>query len=157
MLRKEIVIGPKKIAIYGSSADIATAVAALDGLALSGNEATDRLLLQEIIDIRKLKASILYDGNTVWGQWQLLPALKRVVKANDTQLMTKQLYKFFSLSCGSIAHYNLQGWAHQYPDTASLRAFFKKNEYGQSVKSHLSHWNSDARRVVEAMEIVLGV
>ena len=63
-------------------------------------------------------------------------------------------YHFLSLTCGSIGHHNIWGWAAEYPQYENLVEFFKKNAFGERVLDHvsLSEWHTDARRTVMEIE-----
>ena len=144
------------ITVYGTKAEIDNAIKALDGIYVGGSEAVVRLVIQEHIDKHNLKADILYDGNTVWSKKKVIAGIKKV-KKNGMQSMTKYLYNFLSLSCGSIAHYNIYGWIDTYPTIDDLRRFFLKNEFGRRVLEHLPRWNTDAHVIVEEIETELGI
>lgn len=165
-----------KITICGSKQEINEAAEALKDLP-DMPEGKIRLEIQRIIDENGLKASILYDGNTVWSKTRLLKDFKRVLKggvlghasyrsvgsmiklpvAEGHPILTKYLYDFFHLDCGSIAHYNIYGWIAEYPTVKDLRQFFIKNEYGQRVKEGIPDWHTDALAVVEEMERLLKI
>ena len=116
-----------------------------------------RKIIQTVVDERCPNLTVLYSGNTVYGIKKLVADLKRVVRADDMNLLTDRLYKFFSLACGSIAHYNKLGWIDTYPTVDALRRFFRCNEFGQSVLSCQSHWATDRLAVVKEMNKVLKV
>jgi hypothetical protein len=61
------------------------------------------------------------------------------------------------LSCGSIAHYNKQGWIDYYPTINHLKQFFIRNEYGSRVLHHIPQWHSDAISIVKEIEPLLGI
>jgi hypothetical protein len=149
-----------KVTIYGTAKEVAAAEAAITPenwarIGLTG-ENDARLSIAAAIDVNKLSASILYKGNTVYGSWKLIPAFKRMVKAGGPVfLFTNDLYKFFSLACGSIAHYNAAGWANTYPTTDDLRRFFGCNEYGRPVASY--PLGVDGVLVATEMAKILGV
>jgi hypothetical protein len=67
-------------------------------------------------------------------------------------ILSKYFYDFLHLHCGSIAHYNIQGWITEYPTLEDLKQFFKKNEYGKRVLDHIPVWMTDAKRIVEEIE-----
>ena len=119
-------------------------------------ESHARLKLQELIDHENIKADILFDGNSVWSKKKILRDIKKVKKYGMKKL-TDYLYKFLSLSCGSIAHYDRYGWVACYPTIQDLRNFFRRNEFGQRVLNYLPVWNSDAQRIVREVERELGV
>lgn len=119
-------------------------------------ESQARLKLQETIDTENIKADILFDGNSVWSKKKILRDIKKVKKYGMKKL-TDYLYKFLSLSCGSIAHYDKFGWIACYPTLTDLRQFFRRNEFGQRVLNYLPVWNSDAQAIVKEVERELGV
>ena len=94
---------------------------------------------------------ILYDGNSVWNVKRLMKQFKTFVKYYDYEHFPKYLYEFFSLQCGSIAHYNKAGWFGTYPTKDSLKEFFKQNEYGSAVQNYPPDWHYDARLATELM------
>ena len=47
------------------------------------------------------------------------------------------------------------GWIAKYPTLEHLKKFFKKNEFGHRVLDHIPFWYTDARRIVEVIEIQL--
>ena len=52
----------KRITFYGSNSVIESDKNTIDKLPLTGDEVSDRLLIQKCIDDNNLKSSILYDG-----------------------------------------------------------------------------------------------
>jgi len=169
----------RNITIYGSPKQVEKAkkaLSAIKGLAeMSEGEA--RLQIQAKIDQERLEAVILYDGNTVWSRDKIIRNLKQIIKAGtlyrDGQprhisigrtlrlpaggrpRLTKYFYSFLTLSCGSIAHYNIQGWIAEYPTIEDLRGFFLKNEFGKRVLDSIPVWKTDARKIVEEIERLL--
>lgn len=169
----------RNITFYGNSKQVERAkkvLSSINGLAeMSEGEA--RLQIQAMIDQERLEAGILYDGNTVWSRDKIIRNLKQIIKAGtlyrDGQpryisigrtislpaggrpRLTKYFYDFLSLSCGSIAHYNIQGWIAEYPTVEDLRGFFLKNEFGERVLDHLPVWETDAKKIVEEIEHLL--
>jgi len=71
--------------------------------------------------------------------------------------LTDYLYKFLSLSCGSIAHYNKYGWIACYPTVYDLKQFFRRNEFGQRVLRYIPIWKTDAQVIVKEVERELGI
>jgi hypothetical protein len=140
-------------------------------------EGTARLKIQQLIDEHKLKASILYNGNTVWSKERILRNLRRIIKHGTLYdgkhpryipigsmlrmptvgktILSKYFYNFLHLCCGSIAHYNIKGWVTEYPTLKDLRAFFKKNECGKRVLDDIPGWHTDARLIVKEIEALL--
>ena len=146
------------ITLIGSARDIQSACDVFDTeliLRQCGNEEHDREDIASIISEHKLKAAILYRGNTVWDIDRLVKNVKTIVKHNDMLKMNGYTYKFFSLVCGSIAHYNIHGWIANYPTVDSLRGFFRCNEFGRPVVSHIPFWHSDGRKAATLIEEVL--
>ena len=155
-----------KISIYGNKEQIDTTVAALNELALIDNEYKDRLLIQEIIDKKNLKADILYDGNNVWSFKKVIKHFKQTLKSKPSAIseygsgqwdMSNYLYKFLSLECGSIAHYNKYGWIGEYPTLQDLRQFFISNEFGKRPRFDQPSWASDRIRILEEIERILKI
>jgi hypothetical protein len=56
------------------------------------------------------------------------------------------------LVCGSIAHFNIQGWVSTYPTLDDLKEFFRKNEFGRPVRDDIQPWYTDALEIVDAIE-----
>jgi hypothetical protein len=149
----------KRISIYGNNKDIEAAERALvdNDVDLSTlDESLARLAIQSLIDEHHLKASILINGNSIWSRDRITRDIRKVVK-NGMTAMTDYLYKFLSLSCGSIAHYNLNGWVSVYPTVWHLRKFFQNNEFGQRVLNHVPQRFSDVLVIVEEIESILKI
>ena len=141
-------------------------------------EAEARLKIQDLIEKHNIKADILYDGNTVWNKKKILDNAKRIVKHGTLYngekpayvavgsmlrfpvvgdcILSDYFYHFLSQDCGSIAHYNKQGWVTTYPTLEDLKQFLLKNEFGQRVRDYLPHW-PDAKRIVTELEKALGI
>jgi hypothetical protein len=155
-MRKECNID-KRIALYGSKNDIETTEELIERFfpEIAGrSEATARISLQSLLDTEPIKANILFDGNGVYSKKKIIRDIKRV-KKNGMQSMTDGLYKFLSLCCGSIAHYNKHGWIDTYPTIEHLRSFFRKNEFGQRVFSYVPQWKTDVKEIVKEIENIL--
>ena len=108
------------------------------------------------MDAENIKADILFDGNSVWSKKKILRDIKKIKKYGMNKL-SDYLYKFLSLSCGSIAHYDRYGWIATYPTIQDLRNFFRRNEFGERVLNYLPVWNTDAQVIVKKVERELGV
>ena len=141
----------KEISIYGSQKEIDFAKYILKKLVYGKEESTNRLIIQNAIDKNKIKASILYNGNSVWSFNKVIKDIKTVKKLGMNK-MTNYLYKFLSSSCGSIAHYNKQGWINCYPTIGHLRMFFRKNEFGRRVLDYVPMWKTDRKKIVREIE-----
>ena len=118
------------------------------------SESHARIKIQQLIDSGRIKADILFDGNSVWSKKRIIKDIKRVKKGGMTKL-TNHLYQFLHLCCGSIAHYNKYGWIDTYPTIEHLREFFRRNEFGQRVLDHVPHWKTDVKEIVKEIEDIL--
>ena len=148
-----------RISIYGSRQDIAAAKKTLadNDVDLSTlDEPLARLAIQSIIDEHNLKASILINGNSVWSRNRVIRDIRKVVK-HGMQSMPDYLYKFLSLSCGSIAWTNRDGWISTYPTLWHLKKFFKQNEFNQRVLNHVPQRFSDVQLIVGEIEQILEI
>ena len=157
-MRKSLTIDTR-VALYGNKKSIEQAEIILlknipDLPTLTESKA--RLQIQECIDSENIKADILFDGNSVWSKKKILRDIKRINK-HGMEKLTDYLYKFLSLSCGSIAHYNKYGWISTYPTLSHLRQFFRRNEFGERVLHYLPVWKTDAQVIVRAIEQELGI
>ena len=140
-------------------------------------EPVARMVLQDLIDEKDIRATILVNGNFVWSKKRILMNLRRIVElkrlykdktphrelvagvlylpAETDPVLSKYFYEFIHLDCGSIAHYNIHGWIAEYPTLEHLKKFFKRNEFGRRVLDYIPYWHTDAKRIVEAIEIQL--
>jgi len=168
-----------KIRIVGSKKDVEKAEAAVKAIPNLENipESEARLTLQELVEQQNLKATILFDGNSIWNSKPILVNLRRIMEQGTLYngakpdyvavgsmlrfpvvgecILSDYFYQFLSLHCGSIAHYNKQGWVTTYPTVEDFKAFFKKNEYGKRVLDDVPWWATDIRRIVELIENML--
>lgn len=118
---REVLETDKRVTIYGSKKEIEKAKGILNilGSNLSRmDEGEARLLIQDLIDNAKVKASILFDGNTVWSFNRVIRDFKQTLNSKPCKMteygngdysLTNYLYEFLSLVCGSIAHFNKYG------------------------------------------------
>jgi len=154
-----------KITYFGSEKDIAEAIAILkkhENL-VNIKEADARLLIQQLIDEYHLKAAILVNGNRVWSKSRILSNLEKIMKHgtlyNEDQtkppILSRYFYEFLHLDCGSIAHYNREGWVIKYPTIQHLKKFFKSNEFGKRVLDWIPSRKADAREIVKQIEMRL--
>ena len=133
-----------------------------------------RLKIQDAIDEHNLKSEVCVNGNTVWSKKKILRNLDRIMKhgtlyyrvkpryalignilkipVGGKTVLSKYFYKFLSLTCGSIAHYDIHGWILQYPTVDHLKKFFMRNEFGKRVLDDIPWRMSDVRRIVEEIE-----
>jgi len=154
-----------KITYYGSEKEISEAIAVLKQQKNleSRKESEARLIIQELIDKHHLKASILVNGNTIWSKSRILQNIEQIIQHgtlyNEDQAKPPHLshyfYQFLSLECGSIAHYDIHGWIHKYPTIEHLKKFFKQNEFGKRVLDWIPPEHTDARAIVQAIEMRL--
>jgi len=169
-----------QIEIFGTKNQIEEAEKALRTISedVLKSEPEARLAIQELIDERKLKANIYYDGNTVWSYDRIIRNVKRIKKEGvlgyasyrpigyllriptfdgGKPILSNYFYKFLHLCCGSIAHFDKAGWIATYPTVEHLKDFFRKNEYGMRVLDYIPTRQTDARRIVASIEEILGV
>jgi hypothetical protein len=150
----------EKIAIYGTekAIDMAqqTLRARLPAELFSERESDARLVIQSLIDENDIKAAILWDGNRVWSKKKVLKDVRAVIRRGMSAL-SDYLYEFFHLCCGSIAHYDKQGWICEYPDVEALRNFFRNNEFGTSVLAHQPCWASDRKVIIMGINQLLKI
>lgn len=168
----------KEIVLYGSKKDVEKAKNLLMNITYD-NESDARLKIQKIIDDENLNANMSFKGNSIWSKKKIIRNLKQIIKAGTLYrkdkpeyfpidsmlrmpaggkpLLTKYFYKFLNLSCGSIAHYNIRGWIAEYPTVEDLRKFFLRNEFGKRVLDSTPVWKTDAKKIVEEIEQLLGI
>lgn len=137
MLKGEIII-----ALYGTTAQIQTAEDALSDVELTGHEAKDRLVIQKLIDRCKLKADILYNGNTVYGYEKLAKELQKMKKSGSIEKMSKEMYKFLSLNF-DIAYYNQACYIDHYDGRFSNMLF--------ALDLNVPAWKSDVNRLAQIL------
>lgn len=141
------------------------------------NEKDARLKIQDVIDEYGLAAYIMVNGNSVWNMRRILGNVRRIreagrlygektphreliggvlyLPAKTDPILSKYFYEFLHLHCGTAAHYNIHGWIAEYPTLEHLKRFFRRNEFGCRVIDYIPSWMADAKRIVEAIEMVL--
>jgi hypothetical protein len=153
VMSEHIEIPNTKITLYGSKQEIKSAMNCFNKAnihqKLSGDEYSDRFILMNEF-VPHIKCSISYSGNTVWNKAKLIRDFNKILK-HGMESLSGYLYEFFHLCCGSIAHFDKNGWIATYPTLASLRNFFERNEYGQSVVAHMPSWQADAVEIAKGM------
>jgi hypothetical protein len=156
-MSEHIEIPNTKITLYGSKQEIKHTMNYFNKAnirqKLSGDEHSDRLVLMNEF-VPQIKCSISYNGNTVWNKEKLIRDFNKILK-HGMESLSDYLYEFFHLCCGSIAHFDKRGWIATYPTIASLRKFFHRNEYGQSVVAHMPSWQADAVEIAQEMDRLL--
>jgi len=149
-----------KINIYGSVREIEMAKAILEqhlsAELFNENESKARIEIQKLMDEHNIKATILWDGNRVWSKKRILKDVKTLIK-RGMQVLSDYLYEFFHLCCGSIAHYDKQGWISEYPDINVVRNFFIRNEFGESVLKWQPRWATDRIEIIKEIYQFLGI
>lgn len=132
------------------------------------------MTIQEAIVTQNLKARILFDGNTVWDPRPIRRNLIQILREGalfvgtppcydqvtdmiaiprcPKPILSDYFYKFLIGPCGSIAHYNKEGWVAKYPTIKELKAFFARNELGKRVVEWIPPWYTDALKIAEEME-----
>jgi hypothetical protein len=133
-----------------------------------------RTTVQDLIDKYSLRATIMINENRVWSRKRILKNLNQIMKhgklydkrkpkyypigsllkipAGGKPVLSQYFYEFLHLECGTIAHYNIQGWICVYPTLEHLKKFFLKNEHRKRVADWIPSWKTDAKRIVEAIE-----
>lgn len=102
-----------KLRYVGSAKEQKEMETLVSALALTGNEALDRRLIQQALDDAGIrKATILYDGNTIYPSKGLVAEFKRMRKSGSIEKMSNLMYQFLNLF--DIAHYNKMGFIDYY-------------------------------------------
>ena len=86
----------------------------IENLNLSGQENSDRLIIQKCIDEHKLKSTILYNGNTVYPFEKIIKSYRKLQSNGSLAQMSDDMYRFFIYACGDIAHYDINGFRNNY-------------------------------------------
>jgi hypothetical protein len=144
-MRKEIEVGGKRVNLRGNEKNVARVERMLNELitkeVFSGDEGLNRIIIQrEIAD--KVRCSILYAGNTVYGKETVLKDFKKIVK-EGVESLTEDLYSVFHLHFGTIAHYNRQGWIANYTTINHIKELVRN--------ASIPHWYTDLEEIRTAM------
>lgn len=110
----ELNINGKIISMYGTNLILQCEKDIIEKLNLTGNEYIDRLIIQECIDDNRLRAEILYDGNTVYSFEKTVKEYRKLQKSGTLDNLSKNMYDFFMYACGDIAHYDIAGYKCYY-------------------------------------------
>ncbi len=102
------------ITLSGNSSVIESEKNILEGLDLTGIESKDRIIIQQCMDTKKFKSDILYNGNNVYSLNKIVKEYRKLQKTGTLENLSKTLYNFFTLACGDIAHYNIEGYKDYY-------------------------------------------
>ena len=141
-----------KIDIYGSEKNIKIMSELLDTIKeeLTGDEATDRLLIQKVLRHSTADVDVLYDGNTVVNDVKIIKAMKRFLKADNFASFSNLLYDFFSTTLGGdIAHYNKRGYYDYY---GSAREIFEQRIMDKYVFANIPGWKTDMYELVKELQ-----
>jgi len=153
-----------RLSYFGTERDVRKAAAVLKSHRKLNRmkEGEARLKIQSLIDEHNLKATILINGNAVWSKKRILANLRRIMKHgtlyqqdHEQPILSHYFYEFLTQACGSIAHFDIQGWIHVYPTVEHLRKFFKRNEFGKRVLEWIPEERTDAKAIVEQIESLL--
>lgn len=136
-----------KISLYGSKANIDLESKILDSLPLTGNEGTDRLLIQKCIDDYKFKSSVLYDGNIVYPFEKTVKEYRRIQKDGTLTKMSNYMYSFFMNGCNDIAHYDIGGYKVYYNNS------FRKLEEELFPHCVCPSWHTDLDKIYKELKI----
>jgi hypothetical protein len=152
----------RQLRVIGTPAEIYSfeEVAKLYGNFEGMQEGHIRHIIQGILDnlnVNLKNLTVLYDGNSVYSKEKIIKSFKRLVKNYTFDNFSDTLYKFFSLACGSIAHYNRMGWFDIYDTPDKLKAFIKRNEYGQDIVNYQPHWAVDRIAITKEMAKLMKV
>lgn len=72
-------------------------------------------------------------GENVNGK-NILRNVDEILRNRDINLMSKETYNFINLHCGTIAHYDRDGWCNRYSDLRDfVDLFLVRNEYGENL------------------------
>lgn len=134
-----------KISLGGTKDAVRKAAEALDRLTFTDNEGKDRLLIQQTMDVKNLRASILYNGNIVWPCKRLLKEYQKYSKSGSIENLTDFFYDFLHLGCDDIAHYSKQGYIGYYD--GNFEEVTKKVIYATTF---VPAWHTDLRNVFDA-------
>ncbi len=129
------------IKVIGSTKIVEQSSNLIEDLAITGKEKEDRLIIMNAITKLKIKAIILYEGNTVYNNGTILKNL-RAIKRHGLYYMNDYTYKWLINATGSIAHYNKSGWINKYPTVKDLRDYFHCNEWSKSIYDYVPEYNS---------------
>lgn len=135
-----------KISVFGTTAQINTAIAALDTLALTGSESQDRLLIQQAIDEHDLRAGILYAGNFVWPFERSMKEFRKYNKSGSIEKLSNFFYDFLHLGCDDIAHYDKGGYIGYYDGD------FARVKRDVIFASRVPGWHTDLQKILSAMQ-----
>lgn len=144
----ELTKNGKRIKLYGSKSVLEEEKSIIDNLPLTGEEGKDRLIIQQCIDEKKLKANILYDGNTVYPFDKIVNEYRKLQKDGTLTKMSERMYNFFHNNCGDIAHYDIGGYRAYYNN--SLKQL--ENQV-LSRDPYVPSWHTDLDKIFKELKI----
>jgi hypothetical protein len=81
--------------------------------------------------------------------------VEMICKNRDINYLTKEAYQFITLYCGSIAHFDIEGWKSVYSDLRDFLNFFLvRNEYGDCLVHPPERMNLSQENKQIVLEIV---
>jgi hypothetical protein len=106
------------------------------------NEGELRLALQSEMDNRQFNFSgdfLLINGNSVYSYAKIKREVATIKRNNSTSKISKYFYEFMHLNF-TIAHYNIEGWKHEYPTWDEVQRL--------PFQGFIPHWKTDVQRIV---------
>lgn len=88
----------------------------------------------------------------------ILRNVEQILKEKNIDLMNKSTYQFIELHCGTIAHFDINGWCREYEDLRDfINLFLVKDEYGRNLQEEIRtpRWQEDDLKPY--VEIVQGI
>ena len=87
---------------------------------MSKKESELRLEIQDIIDNNKLNVKVLCNGNGIVSYKRTIKEYEKYKKAGTLDRLSDHFYKFLTLDCNDIAHYNKLGYIDYYDNDFNL-------------------------------------
>ena len=129
----------------------------------TGDVARDRIALQDIL-IDTKKKELTYNGSTIYNPDPIARNVRRIVKEGllinykaGKVLLKKPLYNFLIYACGSPAHYNIEGWAGQYPTVEALKEYVRSKECTNNIRRWEMTYKTDRILVLKRIYLELGM
>lgn len=137
----------KSLKIYGNKAAIEAAEEAIKEIHFTGNTNTDSIALQDLKGSKKLKASLIYEGRTIYPFEPIVKEIKSMIDTGSIRNISKRCYEFFYLNF-DIAHYDLYGYIDYY-DGCWSRLYTETLEHEWQKKSTFL---GSTVRIIEAVQ-----
>lgn len=83
---------------------------------------------------------------TQYNRERILRNVEQILEHRDIGLMNEETHRFISLHCGTIAHYDIDGWRSVYGDLRDfINLFLVKDEYGRNLQEEIRtpRWQED--------------